>query len=479
MVKKEVSEKGDNSCLKSDHRVNTTQMDDITKQMQALAVKKEEDTDAPAEEEGELQSRGPSGGVGRMTQYAPMQGYFDGSMGLPMKGGKRGMDCDFEDPYNKYNRPLEGVNNFGFNFNACNNNVNYFGQNFMATEKCYSKPQLQDMGMIHAGENFQSTGHSGEFNVDDFIEKMCPPNGGFQGSNLIQNQNQPNPFPMQGGFAPNNSTFVPEISGFQTGPSVMGQMNGGGVNDMGNKPVDYSAPTSNHEDLSFSKMQKQDKDEPTSDYESTYSPGSVTSLNSPPPSNQSHDSGYGAPSPASDIMKSPARHSTSGGSPPKDGSQWSDSPMSLPPVSPATTTQEGSRYIDDHLDDLHEVLNVIGEDIKQQHQNSQSRPPAQNAQPTKAAPLQHRAMPTQNPLPQPSPPSMMGNMPPKMCPAPPYMATQHAPVITHNAPVPSHQPPLQRVPSQGYNGQVPPVSNGQVRIKNIRGLRFKNEGGGG
>ncbi|KAK3107540.1 hypothetical protein FSP39_016960 [Pinctada imbricata] len=349
-IKKESTDQEGNPLAdKNRQRVNTQEVHDVAQQLEDLSLAGADD-----KKQGCLQARGPSGGVGKAhmfpeTNYKSFNNHSDFQLPYEKQSGKRGIDSDFETPFYKFANPQEQVNygvnlSAGVNHNLLNQDMIYH-KNFSGG-KMYTKPGFQD---ALAKPEFP------DINIDDLPYAQ----GDFTGDDILA-------------MAENTPTQVQHMPPFQS-VGTFPTENPNRMPMMGNPPNDFgSFPT----DLSYSK-QKQDRDDPTSDYESSvYSPSSEVSLNSPPPSN---DSGYGAPSPASDMVKSPSRMSTSGGtSPPRDGSQCGDiwSPMSEPPISPPQTVPDQCSYIDQHLDQLHDVLNVIGNDIKSQEDNRKKGPTA-------------------------------------------------------------------------------------------------------
>lgn len=303
---------------------------------------------------GEVKSRGPSGGVARVPHsqqhsYKSLNYFASCPVNDGFKGsGKRTMDHD-EYSYQKYGKPVP-------DFFPANSGLNNELQNNMDINAFQMTYSVDKMSAGKFMKPVSQTSYESQqvFNPDQFLDSLGQQesspgygNGDFMGADQM--------------FGDFTHTSVPNgMYGHGGMPMMAGQndcMNANfNNNDLNNQMNNAFSP-----EQSFSERQteKPDYSETESDMEkspysfTSNSPASQMSLNSPPPSVDSGYGGYAVPSPQSDI-KSPQSHT--GTSPPSNA----QSPM----PAPQTEIDNTSEYIDKNMDKLHDVLEILAKDLK-------------------------------------------------------------------------------------------------------------------
>lgn len=404
---------------------------------------------------GEVKSRGPSGGIARVPpsqqhaykslNYFACQTQNDGFKG----SGKRTMDHD-EYSYQKYGKPVaeyfpahSGLNNELQN----NMDINAFQMTYSVDKMSagkFMKPVSQP--------NYESPQ---AFNTDQFLDSLGQENTAGFGSGDFLNDT------LFGNFSHTQvSASMYNPGGMTMMPGQNDCMNANfNNNDLNNQMNNAFSP-----DHSFSERQKEKPDysETESDMEkspysfTSNSPASQMSLNSPPPSVDSGYGGYAVPSPQSDI-KSPQSHI--GTSPPSSAT----SPM----PAPQTEIDNSSEYIDKNMDKLHDVLEILAKDLKDK-ESTKPQYPAQSVPPENFPPNSIKSTTSTAYAPQQGKPmiSTTNGVPH----SPMTGSQQKMPMSLHHQIPPQAMPPQQTMPNM-YVGpqtqQAPPsmVNGQQVRMQ--------------
>ncbi|XP_048777459.2 NF-kappa-B inhibitor zeta-like isoform X2 [Ostrea edulis] len=309
---------------------------------------------------GEVKSRGPSGGVPRVQMSQPhafkSNNHFACQPNDGFKGGKRTMDHD-EFSYQKYGKPYDDFfPNSGLNHELQNNmDINAFQMSYSVNKMSAGK----FMNTKHVPQ--QNYENQQAFNTDQFLDSLGQQDAtaSYGGSNFVSDTM----FSDFGQDPMPNGMYNPGRMPMMPGPNSCMNANFSN-NELNNQMNNTFSP-----EQSFTERQneKSDYSETESDMEkspysfATNSPASQMSLNSPPPSVDSGYGGYAVPSPQSDI-KSPQSHT--GTSPPSSAT----SPMPVPQCELDNT----SEYIDKNMDKLHDVLEILAKDLKNK---DPSKPP--------------------------------------------------------------------------------------------------------
>lgn len=431
-----------------------------------------------------LHPRGPNGGLGRpmISQKGyemNMASYYNNQ---PMQGGKRRMD-EGDNPYFKYTRPGNDMNfpqtcpdmppQYMNGYPDIGNGYPWGGN--LPPQYC-SEPQMVINSQAphdFSGGTVTIKSPTTDMSQNDFVEELLNMATSDQVKNNFDDQMKKFQLPYQQqqinrcmdtqmgnnmvGSNVHNDFQLP-INGFTMVPDNRNDMSVGMQNanqKMGNFP---QKPEKRDSYLSESES---DIDRSPYSYQS-HSPGSISmnSINSPPPSNLSGDSGIDSPL-QQDMYQSasPGKPMSVGGtSPPRD--------MFTPPTPEApglsaiknnlldTTTCPptdipgvDSSYVDSHLPELKDVLDVIGEDMlrdtKKKHTSDVDDSDINLKSPVAKPP---------QPL---SPQSNVATSPmsvPVSSPSPIIIST-NKPAVT-----PGNQMPPQIVPQPTIPAQLPPTS---------------------
>ncbi|KAJ8316089.1 hypothetical protein KUTeg_006103 [Tegillarca granosa] len=488
---------------------------DLSQQFENLSLSKEEDkleSCVDEEEKNELDKsefenhdgakkklhpRGPNGGVGR-----PMisQKGYEMNMGSyynqPMQGGKRRMD-EGDDPYFKYTRPGHDMNfpqtcadmpsQYMNGYQDMGNGYTPWGGN-LPSQYCNEPHIVINSQATHdfSGGTVTIKSPTTEMTQSDFVEELLNmANGDEVKNNNFDDQRKKFQLPYQQQI---NGCMDNQLGSNMVGSNMCNDfqlpINGYSVLADNRNEMSVGIPNVNQNVANFAPKKPEKRESYLSESDSdlerspysyhSHSPGSI-SMNSPPPSNLSGDSGIDSPL-QQDMYQSasPGKPMSVGGtSPPRDMftpptpeapglSAIKNNLLDTSPCPSVDMTGIDSSYVDSHLPELKDVLDVIGEDMIRDTKKKQTQDADDSDINLKS--------PVTKP-PQPLSPQSNVASPPMAVPVStpsPIVITTSKPVVTtgnHMAPkiVPQPAIPAQLPPTSVSTNGIP-VSGGSMVI---------------